>query len=146
MVAEASDERRDSFIAIDVRDGYPHFREAADVVVQWFVWIVSDFLQIILVAGLLTSGHVVIHESPPKLSQGVDGAFPQAEEPLVRRLVDDHMQVIGHHVFIAVRCSDSDFIQCYPLFGISLPIVGVQIVELEISWENNGTEPIGEWS
>jgi hypothetical protein len=56
------------------------------------------------------------------------------------------MQVIGHHVFIAVRCSDSDFIQCYPLFGISLPIVGVQIVELEISWENNGTEPIGEWS
>jgi hypothetical protein len=92
---------------------------------QRFIWIVSDFLQIILVAGLLTSGHVVIDESPPELSPGVDGAFPQAEEPLVRRLVDDHRQVIGHHVFIAVRCSDSDFIQCYPLFGIGIPVVGV---------------------
>jgi hypothetical protein len=37
MVADASDKRGDSFIAVDVRDGYPHFREAADVVAQWFV-------------------------------------------------------------------------------------------------------------
>jgi hypothetical protein len=116
-----------------------------DVVVQRFIWIVSDFFQIILVARLLTSGHVVVDESPLELSLGVDGAFPQAEEPLVRRLVDDHRQVIGHHVFITVRCSDYDFIQDYPLFGIGLPVVGVQIVELEISWPNNGIKLIGEW-
>jgi hypothetical protein len=32
MVVEASDKRGDGFIAIDVRDGYLSFREAADVV------------------------------------------------------------------------------------------------------------------
>jgi hypothetical protein len=110
MVAEASDEHRDSFIVVDVRDRNPCFQEATDIVTQWLVWIVSDFLQIILVAGLLTSGHVIVNESPPELSPGVDRAFPQAEEPLVCRLVDDHRQVIGHHVFIVVRCSDRDFI------------------------------------
>jgi hypothetical protein len=76
MVAEASDKSRDNFIAVDVRDRYPCFREAVNVVAQWFVWIVSDFLQIILVTGLLTSGHVVVDENPPELSPGVDGAFP----------------------------------------------------------------------
>jgi hypothetical protein len=64
MVAEASDEHGDSFITVNVRDGYPCFREAADVVTQWLIWIVSNFLQIILVAGLLTSGHVVVDEIP----------------------------------------------------------------------------------
>jgi hypothetical protein len=58
MVAEASDKHGDGFIAVDIRDGYPCFREAADVVAQQIVRIVSDFLQIILVAGLLTSGHI----------------------------------------------------------------------------------------
>jgi hypothetical protein len=76
MVAEASDKCGDNFIAIDLRDGYPCFQEAADVVVQRFVWIVSDFVQIILVAGLLTSGHVIVNKSPPELSPGVGGAFP----------------------------------------------------------------------
>jgi hypothetical protein len=37
------------------------------------------------------------------------------------------MQVIGHHVFIAMRYSNNDF------------------VELEISWPNDGTELISEW-
>jgi hypothetical protein len=64
MVAEASDKHGDTFITIDVRDGYS------------FVWIVSDFLQIILITGLLTSGHVIVDKSPPELSPGVDGAFP----------------------------------------------------------------------
>jgi hypothetical protein len=146
MVAEASDEHGDNFIVVDVRDGYPCFQEAADVVAQRFIWIVSDFLQIVLIIGLLTSGHVVVDGSPPELSLGVDGAFPQAEEPLVHRLVDDHRQVIGHHVFITVRCSDSDFVQCYPLFRIGLPVVSVQVMELDISWPNNNTEPIDGWS
>jgi hypothetical protein len=44
-----------------------------------------------------------------------------------------------------MHCSNNDFIQCYPLLGIGLPIVGVQIMELEVSWPNNGTEPISEW-
>jgi hypothetical protein len=47
-----------------------------DIVAQRFVRIVSDFLQIILVAGLLTSGHIVVNKSPPKLCLGVDGALP----------------------------------------------------------------------
>jgi hypothetical protein len=145
MVAEAFNEHEDIFITIDFRDGYPHFQETINVVTQWFIWIVSDFLQIVLVIGLLTSGHVVVDESAPELSLGVDGAFPQAEEPLVRRSVDDHMQVIGHHVFIAMRCSNSDFIQCYPLFRIGLPVIGVQIMELEICWPDDGTKPISEW-
>jgi hypothetical protein len=145
MVAEASDEHRDSFVVVDVRDGYPCFREVVDVVTQRFIWIVSDFLQIILLVELLTSGHVVVDESPPELNLGVNGAFPQAEEPLVHRLVDDHRQVIGRDVFITVRYSDGDFVHCYPLFGIGLLVISVQVVELEISWPNNGTEPIGEW-
>jgi hypothetical protein len=146
MVAEASNERGDSFVVVDVRDGYPRFREAVDIVAQRFVWIVSNFLQIILVVRLLTSGHVVVNESPPELSLGVNGAFPQVEEPLVRRLVDDHRQVISHDVFITMRYSDNNFVQCYPLFGIGLPVVSVQVMELEISWSNNGTKLIGEWS
>jgi hypothetical protein len=77
MVAEASDKRGDSFIAVNVMDGYPCFQEAVDIVSQQFVWIVSDFL-LILVAGLLTSGHVIVDEGPPELSPGGDGAFPQA--------------------------------------------------------------------
>jgi hypothetical protein len=44
MVAEASNKHRDGFIAVDIRDGYPRFREAVDVVMQRFVRIVSDFL------------------------------------------------------------------------------------------------------
>jgi hypothetical protein len=133
MVAEASNKHGDSLITVNVRDGYSRLREAADVVTQRFVWIVSDFLQIILVAGLLTSGHIIVNKSPSELSLGVDGAFPQAKKPLVRRLVDDHRQIIGHHVFIAMCCSDNDFVERYPLFGIGLPIIGVKIVELEVS-------------
>jgi hypothetical protein len=34
MVVEASDERGDSFIAVDVRDGYPRLQDAVDVVTQ----------------------------------------------------------------------------------------------------------------
>jgi hypothetical protein len=43
-------------------------------------------------------------------------------------------------------CSDSNFIECYPLFGISLPVICVEIVELEVSWLDDSTEPISEWS
>jgi hypothetical protein len=142
MVAEASDKHGDSFIAVDVGDGYPRLREAVDVVTQRFVWIVPDFLLIILVVGLLTSGHVIVNKSPPELSPGVNGAFPQAEKPLVCRLVDDHKQIIGHHVFIAMCYSDSDFV--HPLFGIGLPVISVQIMELEVSWLDDSTELISE--
>jgi hypothetical protein len=90
MVVKASNKRGDGFIAIDIRDGYPRFREATDVVAQQFIRIVSDFLQIILVAGLLTSDHIIVDKSPPELRPGVDGAFPQAEKPLVYGLIDDH--------------------------------------------------------
>jgi hypothetical protein len=51
MVVETFDEHEDIFITIDVRDGYPHFQEMTNVVKQWFIWIVSDFLQIVLVVG-----------------------------------------------------------------------------------------------
>jgi hypothetical protein len=76
MIVEALDKRKDGLIIVDVGDGYPCLREAADVVTQWLVWIVSDFLQIIFVVGLLASGYVVINKSLPELSPGVDGAFP----------------------------------------------------------------------
>jgi hypothetical protein len=41
-------------------------------------------------------------------------------------------------------CSDSDFIQCYPLFGIGLPVINVEIMELEVSWLDNSTELVSE--
>jgi hypothetical protein len=146
MVAEASNKHGDSLIAINVRDGYPCLREAANVVAQRFVWIVSNFLQIKLVAGQLTSGHIIVNKGPSELSLGVDGAFPQAKKPLVRRLVDDHRQIIGHHVFIAMCYSNSDVIEHYPLFGIGLPVIGFKIMELEVSWLDDSMEPISEWS
>jgi hypothetical protein len=34
MVTEASDKRKDSLIAVNVRDGYPRLREATDIVAQ----------------------------------------------------------------------------------------------------------------
>jgi hypothetical protein len=76
MVAEAFDKRGDGHIAINVRVGYPCLQEAVNIVTQWFVWIVSDFLQIILVVRLLTSGHIIVNKCPPELSPGVNGAFP----------------------------------------------------------------------
>jgi hypothetical protein len=45
-----------------------------------------------------------------------------------------------------MRCSDSDFIERYPLFRIDLSVIGVKIVELEVSWLDDITEPISEWS
>jgi hypothetical protein len=91
MIVEAPNKCGDGLIVVDVGDGYPCFQEAADVVTQRLIWIVFDFLQIIFVLELLTSGHVVINKSLHELSPGVDGAFPQAKVPLVSRLVNDHM-------------------------------------------------------
>jgi hypothetical protein len=132
MIAEAPNKCGDGLIVVDVGDGYLCFQEAADVVTQWLIWIVSDFLQIVFVPELLTSGHVVINKSLPKLSLGVDGAFPQAKEPLVSRLVNDHRQVVGHNIFIPSHCLDSDLIQCYPLLGVGLSVISVQVLELEV--------------
>jgi hypothetical protein len=95
---------------------------------------------------LLRSGHIIVNKSPLELRLGVDGAFPQAEKPLVHRLVDDHRQIVGHHIFIAMCCSYNNFIERYPLFRISLPIICVNIMELEVSWLDDSTEPISEWS
>jgi hypothetical protein len=94
MVAEASNEHGDSFIIVDVRDGYPCFREATDVVAQRFIWIVSNFLQIILVARMLTSGHVIVDESPPKLSLGVT---PQVFSSIIAL---HYMSISMHHFML----------------------------------------------
>jgi glutamate dehydrogenase/leucine dehydrogenase len=61
------DEGVDSFIDGDVGDGEPHVREALDVVMQRLILVVPDFLQVILGAGLLVSGHEVVNESPSEL-------------------------------------------------------------------------------
>jgi hypothetical protein len=144
MIEEAPDKRGDGLIIVDVGDGYPCLRKATDAVMQWLVWIVSDFLQIVFVVRLLISGHVVINKSLPKLSLGVDGAFSKAKEPLVCRLIDDHKQVVGHNIFIASHCSDNDLIQCYPLLGVGLSVICIQIVELEVFWPDDGTKPVSE--
>jgi hypothetical protein len=146
MIAEATDKHGDGLIVVDVGDGYPFLQDAMDVVTQRLIWIVSDFLQIIFVARLLTSGHVVINKSLPELSPGVDGAFLQAKEPLVCRLIDDHRQVVGHTMFVASRCSDSDLVQCYPLLGVGFSIICIHVVELEVFWPDDDMEPIGERS
>jgi hypothetical protein len=65
---------------------------------------------------------------------------------LVHELVDDHQQIVGHHIFIAMCCSDSNFVERYPLFRISLPVICVKIVELEVSWPDDNTKLISEWS
>jgi hypothetical protein len=43
-------------------------------------------------------------------------------------------------------CTDSDFIERYPLFGISLSVICVKIAELEVSWPDDSIEPISERS
>jgi hypothetical protein len=43
-------------------------------------------------------------------------------------------------------CLNNNFIERYPLFGISLPIICVEIMGLEVSWPDDSTEPISEWS
>jgi hypothetical protein len=144
MIVEAHDKHGDGLIVVDVGDGYPCLRDVADVVTQRLVWIVSNFLQIVFVARLLTSGHVVIDKTLPELSPGVDGAFPQAKEPLVCRLVYDHGQVVIHNIFVPSRCPDSDLVQCYPLLGVGLSIISVQVMELEVLCPDDGTESVGE--
>jgi hypothetical protein len=42
-------------------------------------------------------------------------------------------------------CSNNNFIERYPLFGISLPVICVEIMELEVSWLDDTTRPISEW-
>jgi hypothetical protein len=61
-------------------------------------------------------------------------------------LVDDHRQVVGHNIFVPSRCSDSDLVQRYPLLGVSLSIISVQVMELEVFWPDDGIEPVGERS
>jgi hypothetical protein len=60
---------------------------------------------------LLASSHEVLNKGTPELGPGVDGAFLQTEEPLVRRLVDDHWQVVGYDIFAPSCCSDVDLIE-----------------------------------
>jgi hypothetical protein len=83
MVVEAVDEGGNGFIVVDVGDRNPCLREATDVVTQWLIGIVSDFLQIIFITRLFTRRHVVFDEHTPELSLGVDGVILQAEEPLI---------------------------------------------------------------
>jgi hypothetical protein len=144
MIAKAHDKHGDGLIVVDLRDGYPCLRDAADVVTQRLVWIVSDSLQIVFVARMLTSGHVVIDKTLPVLSLGVDGAFLQAKEPLVCRLVYDHRQVVIHNIFVPSRCLDNDLVQCYPLLGVGLSIINVQVMELEVLFPDDGTESVDE--
>lgn len=73
---KAVDEGIDSFIGGDVGDGEPHVREALDVVTQRLILVVSDFLQVVLGAGLLAGSHEVVNESPFELGPRVDGVLP----------------------------------------------------------------------
>jgi hypothetical protein len=146
MIVEAPDKHEDGLIIVDVGDGYPCLREATNVVTHRLIWIVFDFLQIVFVAGLLTSGHVVIDKSLSELSPGVDGAFLQAKEPLVCRLIDDHRQVVGHNIFVASRYSDSDLVQYYPRLGVGLSVICIQVMELEVFRPDNSTESVSERS
>jgi hypothetical protein len=41
---------------------------------------------------------------------------------------------------------DSDLVQRYPLLRVSLSIISVQVIELEVFWPDDGTEPVGERS
>jgi hypothetical protein len=36
--------------------------------------------------------------------------------------------------------SDNDFVERYPLFGIGFPVIGVKIMELEVSWPDHSID------
>lgn len=43
-------------------------------------------------------------------------------------------------------CLDSDLVKSYPLLGVGSVLIGVKVVELEVSRPGYDTESIGEWS
>ena len=71
----------------DVGDGISCLRETPDEVMRGLPGGLMKLLQVILGAGLLAHSHVIVGEDFLEVIPRLDGILPQAEEPVVRRLV-----------------------------------------------------------
>ena len=56
--------------------------------------------QVILGAGLLTCGHVVVGEDFLEVIPRLDGVLLQAKEPIICRLVKHDRKVVSHDVLV----------------------------------------------
>jgi len=62
MVIEAFDESGDCLIMQNFWDLKGHIRETSDVVMEQLVLVIAYPFKVVLVAGLLTNGYVIINE------------------------------------------------------------------------------------
>ena len=70
-------------------------------------------LHVILGAELLSCNHVVLGEDLFEVIPRSDGVLPQAEKPVVRRLVEHDRQVVCHDVFTSACGSHGDLIESH---------------------------------
>ena len=101
-------------------------------------------LQIVLGAWMLACGHVFCDESPIEVFPRSDGVRPEAEELVVRRLVEHDGQMVCHHIFTSTSGTHSDLIQRQPLLGVGLAIVCVYPKDLEARGPPDGSQPSHE--
>ena len=67
-------------------------------------------LQVILCAGLLARSHVIVSEHFLEVIPRSDGIIPQAEEPVVRRLVKHDGMIVCFDIFISAYGSHGDLV------------------------------------
>ena len=67
-------------------------------------------LQIILDAGLLACSHIIVGEDFLEVIPRSDGILPQAEEPVVHKLVKHDRKIVCHDIFISAYGSHGDLI------------------------------------
>ena len=67
-------------------------------------------LQVVLGAGLLACGHVIVGEDFLEVVPRSDGVIPQAEEPVVCRLIKHDGKIVCHDVFVFARNFHSNLV------------------------------------
>ena len=103
-------ESGDGLSISDVGNRISCLREASDEVTQGLPEGLMNLLQVILGAGLLTLGHVIVGEDFLEVIPRLDGVLPQAEELVICRLVKHDGKIVRHDVFISAHDFHSDLI------------------------------------
>ena len=72
-----------------------------NVLAQWFIFLISDPLQIVLVAGLFTSSDEIVDEGLLKLLPRIKVVRRQADQPLVTCMANNDWEVVRHDVLVS---------------------------------------------
>jgi hypothetical protein len=72
VVAQTCDEGFNSLVVSDPGDPDAHFREASDVLAQWFIPSVADALKVVLVAWLFIGSNEVFDKGLMQSIPGVE--------------------------------------------------------------------------